>query len=384
MALVALLAIVATGVSPVYRFSKPAPFEGPDIFNPYRHFDKSIGWKRANFHTHTKVKGILNECDHTPEQTLQALEQFGYDIVIFSNHNLITQHPLDSNLQVNLYKHGYNFLKYHKLVFGCAKENRFDHILPIFAFQKQFQLDFLGQNSDIIVLNHPLRTPTLSNNQIAKLGGYHIVELDSGKSTENRYWDAALSAGHYSFAIANDDLHYPDRSRAIARRCNFICTPSARYEDLRGSLLDGCYYSMRLPDYGKGDWQIKIEKNRSIPRVRDIGVKDKAIYIALSQPADSIRITGQNGRTLFVAKETDSTGYRMLPHDNYGRFTAYFPEGEVIYSNAFARYDAEISESPVRTDTHSINITLTILYNLLLFGLFVSICTILHKTIFVW
>ena len=28
-----------------------------------------------------------------------------------------------------------------------------------------------------------------------KLGGYRIMELDSGKSTENEYWDWALSAG---------------------------------------------------------------------------------------------------------------------------------------------------------------------------------------------
>ena len=45
-----------------------------------------------------------------------------------------------------------------------------------------------------------------------KLGGYRIMELDSGKSTENEYWDWALSAGHYSFGLANDDLHYPDKS----------------------------------------------------------------------------------------------------------------------------------------------------------------------------
>ena len=48
------------------------------------------------------------------------------------------------------------------------------------------------------------------------------MELDSGKSTENEYWDWALSAGHYSFGLANDDLHYPDKSSRIAVRCNFL------------------------------------------------------------------------------------------------------------------------------------------------------------------
>lgn len=222
--LLAMLAMVVTGVSLVYRFHKLSAFEGPDIFNPYRNFRKEIGWKRANFHTHTKVDGLLNECEYTPYETYQALERFNYDIVTFSNHNEITQHPFDPDLQVNLYEHGYNLLKFHKLVFGSNKVNPFDHLLPIFTFQKQFQLDYLKKQSDIVVFNHPLRTTALTDFQMRRLGGYHIIELDSGKSTENSYWDSALSAGRYSFALANDDLHYPDRSRAIAVRCSFLCT----------------------------------------------------------------------------------------------------------------------------------------------------------------
>jgi hypothetical protein len=31
------------------------------------------------------------------------------------------------------------------------------------------------------------------------------MELDTHVSTENEYWDWALSAGHYSFGVANDD-----------------------------------------------------------------------------------------------------------------------------------------------------------------------------------
>ena len=116
---IALFAVAATSFSPVYRFRAPAPFTGPDIYNPYRNIDTSLCWKRANFHTHTKVKGIMNECDYWPEEVYEKLEKFGYDIVTFSNHNELTVHPFDSSLQVNVYEHGYNLFKYHKLVFGC-------------------------------------------------------------------------------------------------------------------------------------------------------------------------------------------------------------------------------------------------------------------------
>ena len=52
--------------------------------------------------------------------------------------------------------------------------------------------------------------------------------------------------------------------------------------------------------------------------------------------------------------------------DSYARFTVYFPEGEVIYSNAFARYDASKADSPFDSAPEKeINIILTILFNLL-------------------
>lgn len=374
-----LLAVFATSVSPVYKFDDPAPFEGPDIFNPYRNLDTALCWKRANFHTHTRVDGIFNECEYYPAEVYDALEKFGYDIVTFSNHNRLTVHPFDPSLQVNVYEHGYNLFKYHKLVFGSDKVNRFDHLLPLFAFQKQFQLDLLRKDSDLIQFNHPLRTETLSRTQMEKLDGYRIMELDSGKSTENEYWDWALSAGHYSFALAGDDLHYPDRTSRIAVRCSFLCTPSASYEDIYATLQGGCYYSMRVPDYGNGDWEAKYEQNASLPYIEDIGLTGDTIYLDLSEKADSIKVTGQDHATLSLALDTDGMEYVMRPEDNYARITAYFPAGEVIYTNPFARYDASLSSDPFRAPGHEVNVLLTILYNLLLLGLFAGTASLLIK-----
>lgn len=190
LVLIALLAVFVTSVSPIYDFAEPRPFSGPDIFNPYRDGgDSAFCWKRANFHTHTRVKGILNECAYWPDETDAAYRKFGYDIVTFSNHNELTVHPYDPLLQVNVYEHGYNLFKYHKLVFGCSDVNLFDHLVPLFASQKQFQLDLLGKESDFIQMNHPLRTIGTSEDHMRKLGGYRIMELDSGKSKENEYWD---------------------------------------------------------------------------------------------------------------------------------------------------------------------------------------------------
>lgn len=379
--LLALFAVASTSLSPVYRFRSPDPFAGPDIYNPYRSLDTAYCWKRANFHTHTRVKGIMNECEYWPADVYNALERFGYDIVTFSNHNELTVHPFDTSLQVDVYEHGYNLFKYHKLVFGCDRVRHFDHLLPVFAFQRQFQIDYLSDGADIIQINHPLRTGGTSQRMMERLSGYRLIELDSGRSTENQYWDWALSAGHYSMGVANDDLHYPDRSGRIAVRCNFLCCPSATYKDISSVLKEGCFYSMRVPDYGKGDWNVKYEKNRHLPYIQDIGLKDESICISLSEMADSIKVTGQHHSTLHTGYGTDRLEYRMKDSDSYARITAWFPEGEVIYTNPFARYDSSVSESPYDGTPQQIAVIYTILFNLLALAIATGCLYIIYKII---
>ena len=366
-----LLAVLLTAFCPIYHFREPTPFVGPDIFNPYRDLDTAYCWQRSLFHTHTRVKGPLpwNECEYWPQETWEALQKLGYNIVTFSNHNELTCHPFDPSLQVNVYEHGYNIFKFHKLVFGSKKVIHFDPLLPLLASQKQFELDYLGASSDFIQINHPYRTIGTSKNHMEVLSGYELMELDTGRSTENEYWDWALSAGHYSFGLANDDLHYPDQSNKIARRCNFLCTPSGRYQDLKRTLLGGCFYAMRIPDYGHGDWKVKYEKNYSLPFVQAIGLHSDTIFLRLSAVADSIRVTGQNHHTLALIEHSDSLVYVFKPEDHYARLTAWFPEGEVIYSNPFARYNASLSASPFNNISHTINWPLTVLYNFLIVSL---------------
>lgn len=364
--LLATLGIVASSVSPIYDFVPTHRFAGSDIYNPYHNFDPAKGWKRANFHTHTRVEGITNECSHTPEEVLAAYESLGYNIVTFSNHNKKTNHPKGEEHQSNSYEHGYNLLKFHKLVFGADKVEHFDHLLPILPSQKQFQIELLADDADLIQLNHPLRTPTLTKSQLERLSGYKLIELDSGKSTENEYWDSALSAGRYSFGVANDDLHYPDKTSKIARRCNFLCTPSTRYADILQTLNKGCFYSMRIPDYGNGDWAVKREQNRAVPYIKDICLQDNKIFIRLSEPATSIKIIGQNHTTLAESNACDSIVYTMKASDTYARATAYFTDGEVIYTNPFARYNATTQHSPFVNERPQVNILLTTLFNLLL------------------
>lgn len=381
--LIVLLAVLVTSVSPIYKFREPAPFSGPDIFNPYRDLDTANCWKRALFHCHTRVKGPfpVNECPTWPQETWDSLQRYGYDIVTFSNHNEITQHPFDTALQVNVYEQGYSPFKFHKLVFGSERVKHFDPLLPLLASQKQFELDRLDRGSDFVQINHPYRTVGMSRSHMEALSGYEITELDTGISFENEYWDWALSAGHYSFGLANDDLHHPERSWCVAVRCNFLCTPSGRYEDIKRTLLGGCYYAMKVPDYGNGDWKVKHEKNRQLPYITDIGLRDSTVYMSLSAPAEWIRVTGQDHATLLEIRDTDRISYTMLPTDPYVRLTAYFSDMAVIYTNPFARYDASVSDTPLDDTPQQIDWLWTILFNLLILLLASGTLFLLYLTL---
>ena len=362
------LAIVVTSVSPIYRFREPAAFSGPDIFNPYRDLDTAYCWKRASLHTHTRVKGPFppNESEAWPAEVDEAYRKLGYDIVTFSNHNELTAHPFDSTLQVDVYEQGYSPFKFHKLVFGSDRVKHYDPLLPLLASQKQFELNRLGRGADLVQMNHPYRTVGTSKEHMEALSGYGLMELDSGIGTENEYWDWALSAGHYSFGVANDDLHHPDRHWCIGVRCTFLCTPSGRYEDLLRTLRGGCFYAMRVPDYGDGDWDVKYAKNRELPFIKDIGVRGDTVWMALSATADSIRVTGQDHRTLALATDCARIEYPMAAEDPYARLTAFFSGGEVIYSNPFARYDSALEDDPFDNSPQKIDFLWTVLWNLLL------------------
>jgi len=366
-----LMAVWVTSVSPIYSFRAPQPFQGPDIFNPYSALDTVQGWKRANFHTHTRVKGPFppNECEAWPQETYDTYRKLGYDIVTFSNHNELTTHPFDPQLQVNVYEQGYSPFKFHKLVFGSPSVTHWDPLLPILTSQMQFELDYLGRSSDFIQINHPYRTIGLTETDMKALSGYEIMELDTHVSTQNEYWDQALSAGHYSFGLANDDLHHARSAERIAIRCNFLCTPSARYEDLKNTLLGGCYYAMRVPNYGDGDWEEKMEKNQNLPAIRSIGVAGDTLYMALTAQADSIRVNGQNHATLLLARDTDGIEFKLGADEPFARFTAYFPGGEVIYTNPFARYDASVAANPFNNAPQKVNVLMTVLFNLLVLAL---------------
>lgn len=384
IAFVVVMAIAATSFSAIYTFSPAAPFSGEDVFNPYADFDPNIEWKRTSLHTHTRVEGILNECDFTTEETVNKYIDFGYDIVGISNHNEITPNP-NSMQDIGIYEHGYNLRNFHKLVIGTERVNRFDALYPISASQAQYQLDMLSDECRVLQLNHPSRSALLDSARLTKIGGYDIMELSGFNAyLENKHWDWALSAGRYSFALLNDDLHYPDRSNKFALRCSYLGAKEATSEDIISTLKSGCFYSVRVPDYGNGDWEIKREKNKLIPTIENIGVEDDVIYMKLSKTPEQIRVIGENHTLLARVIESDTISYRMRACDPYARIVASYPDSLIIMTNAFARYDKASMSSPADREFHKTNMLATALYNTVVVAVIVVILAIYISIVRRW
>ena len=367
VAVLALIILTLFSVSPIYRFGRAKPFSGPDIYNPY---DGASGsWQRACFHIHTHVDGLFNECPESPDTVYADYRRFGYDILSFSNHNTLTPLPCDSSLQISVYEHGYNLAKFHKLVFNPRRVMRFDHLLPILASQKQWQYDLLARNSDFITLNHPDRSSFITPRTMRLLTGYRFIEGDCNCGTDLTRWDEGLSAGHYSHNLIGDDCHDSRNHAKIARRCIWLDSPSAKYEDVAPALMAGRFYSMRIPDFGNGDWDVKYEQNARLPRVESVGVSADSVWLSLSEPA-RIEATGQ-GHTLLAEATGTGIVYKLGENEPYVRFTAYFDNGVVLYTNAFARFNERITDTPYVVRPHKVSVVLTILFNLVLLTLLV-------------
>ena len=247
-----------------------------------------------------------------------------------SNHNELTLHPYDSLLQVNVYEHGINLFKYHKLVFGCDEVNRFDHLIPLFASQKQFQLDLLGKESDFIQMNHPLRTTGTSKSHMQKLGG-----------------------------PVSGVFHLPVPMSVVGNAHRIIAPSEKRF------------------------LYVFIPRRRTMQEIAPYGDTTGLIRIVQVVVGQSETVMpGAEGPVPVLVFSAAS--YTMRDNDPYARITAYFPDGEVIYTNPFARYDASVAQTPYMAPAHTVNIPLTILFNFTLLVLCAGVILTFYKTVIKW
>lgn len=323
--------------SPIYNFDEPTPFAGTKIYNPYSGIDSS-NWKRANFHAHHRMWGGVTNGGCSEDELLNAYKSLNYDFIGISNYQHMTDYNKGTEFYLPVYEHGWGITKFHQLVFGADQVTWKEYPFFMGLSEKQNVLNRVQEGADLIVFNHPRFTRGLKKEDMRYLTGYNLIEAVSGMASSADLWDEALSSGHASFIVANDDSHNINKLYQLARNVTFVNVNTTKYSDLTEALKRGATYGLKVPNFGDGDWEIKKAKNDSLPKPLNIALLNDTLRLRLDQAADSIRIIGQGGISKQIVKDTTYIEYVIQPEDTYIRAEARFGNGVDMYFNPLFRY----------------------------------------------
>jgi hypothetical protein len=353
-----------------YDFAEPQPFTGEALYNPYDGADFGQA-KKAIFHFHTD----RSDGKDTPEEMVEAYRTAGYDIVSPADHDRVTPAGITPECELGTYEHGLNGYKFHNLAFGAEIPLRFQ--LPLWqnTSARENILRRLSEQFPIVVLNHPGSTRGLTNLQMERLSHYDYIEADGGMTREFTPWDAALSAGHYSFVMAGDDLHDLKRTSRFGRAMTFVMTSDVDATCVMHALEKGHSYAARV---AKPTLQDKI------PHVTDFNIAGDTLRVAFDTPAREVLFTGQGGVLRKTATDATETSCVFGPDDTYIRVEARFETGggTTLYLNPVARYRPADGNRPVNASysrTDSLTTTLFAAGHALLIALCVALIFLLFR-----
>jgi hypothetical protein len=219
-------------------------------------------WFKGNTHAHTTE----SDGDSPPEYVARWYKDHGYDFLILSDHNTLT----DPATLAHLMEDGFllvpgeevtssfddravhvNGLNLHELV-----EPREDTTLVATI---QANVDAVREKAGVPHINHPNYRWSIGPEDLAQVGRYRLLEIFNGHpSVHNQggggypgmeeVWDILLSQGKRIYGIAVDDAHHyqgefsSDRVNP-GRGWVVVKAPELSAESLMESLEAGRFYS---------------------------------------------------------------------------------------------------------------------------------------------
>jgi len=314
-------------LAPVYRFPAPQPFAGPKLWNPYAHLTGA--WQKANLHAHGHAWGGVTNGKQTDEEVVHAYTQRGYAVAGVSNYGSIAAfHGVNT---IPLYEHGYNIPKAHQLAIGARRVVWLDFPFWQTLDQKQFIIDRVGAEAELVSLNHP--NTGYVDEDMRNLTGYQLMEIVNGPFPVEDLWDFALSAGHIVWAVANDDAHDVTNLRRTFIAWNMIDAPTASAADVIDALRQGRSYAVSLAG------------NNADAALKSVDVKDATMTIASTGVPATYLFVGQDGAVRGTANQVMEATYTFAATDTYIRTVIRTPN-MVMYVNPIIRYDGAPLPSP--------------------------------------
>jgi len=363
--------------APVYRFTLHAPFNGDKLFNPYAKMD-SNNWQKANFHVHSRMAGgVTDGRMNSSEAIYNTYQRLGYNVFSISDYMRINVYGRDKDPYIPAYEHGYGIWKNHQLCIGSKGVTYLDYPFGQTLNDKQHIINQLKLKNEIVTIAHPEFRKGYPPDDFKYLRNYDLLEALNHYRFSMKQWDAALSSGYPAYILASDDAHDITKPGEVGRCITFINSPSTKPEAIISNLKAGNAYGVSVGRYEKENIDNVAASAFSIPKVKDVTVRNDSLFVSVSSKVEAIRFVSQNG--VLRAKVLNSTHavYPISKSDPYVRTEILFAGKHIadsitIYLNPIYRYNGD---NPVKPAGPEVNVVATVLYRVL------SFCTLLFIVI---
>jgi hypothetical protein len=321
---------------PIYTFKNTKPFSGDSIYNPYAAVLPQ-DWVRCNFHAHIHCWGGITNGHGSASTADSVYNSLHYGVHVISNYMRIDTTCHTEPFYVPGYEHGYNIRKNHQLVLGAAKVCWKDYLLPQTLNNKQDIINRLSADTNtLVIVNHPMVRNGYSVRDFQYLTHYSCLDVLSPSCLSTAMWDAALSAGKPVFTTGNDDEHNIYDSNRVGWMCTWINVAEINKANTLNAIKTGKSYGMivgkqTLLNQHKG-------KDFNLPFLQHLAMNGNTMNTKFNKPASKIIISGQNGRILHTAYDTDSVTYTLGKQEPYAREVAIFNDSTQIFLNPVFRY----------------------------------------------
>jgi hypothetical protein len=357
-------------MAPIYEFPEPVSFKGDNLYNPYEGMDSS-DWKQYNFQVQSKAWGGITDGRKNSNELIDSIYKvLSFDHVATSDYQKINYHGREKPSFIPTYEHGYNAWKTHQVCIGAKRVLWTDLILFQTLSMKQWIIDLLDKDCEIVVLAHPLLRHGYTVDEMKYLGNYEMMEVLNNLRISIDHWDAALSSGQLVWLMGNDDAHNVLNPNDVGRKFTMINSRTKNKDDIISSLKSGNSYGVDF--YPTMDVPIdeRARRIKDVPIVKQAELLQDTFHVRVDQPADEIHFIGQNGTIMHTAFDSNAAFYPIKRTDSYIRTVFRFSDGTSVYLNPVIRHDGE---KPVSMRTPTINQSATLYLRIAYFLVILSL-----------
>jgi hypothetical protein len=179
-------------------------------------------WFKGNTHAHTTE----SDGDSSPEFVARWYKDHGYDFLVLSDHNTLT----DTEALGHLQDESFLLVPGEEVTSGFEGKsvhvnglNLFEYVAPregtTLVETVQENVDAIREKTGVPHINHPNYGWSLGPDALAQVGRYRLLEIFNGHPSVHNHggggspgmeevWDILLTLGRRVYGIAVDDAHH--------------------------------------------------------------------------------------------------------------------------------------------------------------------------------